>query len=96
MSVKDALFKGRSEVTYDGHTIAVESKTGRGIGNHHQLFVDGEAQDVETTFFGDHLEGTLPGDPGKSFHVRIEQGLKTHYTLLIDNQELKMGSDFVA
>ncbi|GAA3020674.1 hypothetical protein [Streptosporangium longisporum] len=94
MGIKETLFQGRAEVVYDGHTIAVESKTGRGVGNHHRLFVDGEAQDAETTFLGDHLDGTLPD--GRTFKVRVEQGVRTHYHLLIGNEEIKMGSDFVA
>lgn len=98
MGLKDKLTKGRAEVELEGHTIAVESKTGKGIGNHHQLFVDGKALDVETTFFGDHLEGALTAADGteRKFWVRIEQGLNTHYTLVIDGQEIKMGKSFVA
>jgi hypothetical protein len=98
MGLKDKLTKGRAEVEFDGHTIVVESKTGKGIGNHHQLFVDGKPLDVDTTFFGDYLDGTLVGADGteRSFKVRIEQGLNTHYTLLIDGQEINMGKSFVA
>ncbi len=98
MGLKDRLTKGQAEVEFEGHTIAVESKSGGGLGNHHQLLVDGKALDVETTFFGDHLEGTLPGADGteRKFWVRIVQGLNTHYTLVIDGQEIDMGKSFVA
>lgn len=92
------ITSGQTEVTYDGHTIGVESKSGGGIGNHHRLWIDGEAQDEKTTFFGDHLKGSLPGGDGaeeRSFQVRIVQGLRTHYTLLIEGEEIDMGKEFL-
>lgn len=98
MSFKEKMTRGRVEVAYDGHTIAVESKSGGGVGNHHLLWIDGEAQDEKTTFFGDHLKGSLPGRDGaeRLFQVRIVQGIRTHYTLVIEGEEIEMGKDFVA
>lgn len=93
-----SITSGRTEVTYDGHTIAVESKSGGGIGNHHLLWIDGEAQDEKTTFFGDHLKGSIPGRDGageRPFQVRIVQGLRTHYTLLVEGEEIDMGKEFL-
>lgn len=97
MGIADALTTGRAEIAFEGHTIAVESRTRAGIGNHHRLLVDGVEQDGRTTFMGDVLGGSFEGPSGpREFTVRVEQGVRTHYTLVVDGEDHPMGSSFVA